>query len=147
MVNLKKPNLDKRDRRLLDILRANARMPVTVLARELNLSRTAVRNRMDRLERDGLIAAYTIMGKTASKPVQALLTVVLNNASCEELRAEIGHHAEVRKLWSVAGDVDTFVLLEATAIEDVRRIAQIVGTSRYVRRASTHIVLDRVLDR
>ena len=141
------PDLDERDHRLLDILRADARTPVTALARVLNLSRTAVRHRMDRLERRGAITAYTIMGPRATRPVQALVTVVLNKASCAELKAEVGHHPEVRKLWSVAGDVDTFVLLEAATIGDVRRVAQIVGTSRHVHRASTHIVLDRVLDR
>jgi len=139
--------LDDRDRRLLDILRSNARTPVTALARVLNLSRTAVRHRMDRLEQRGAIVAYTIKGKAAVMPVQALVTVTLNNASCAQLKAEVGHLLEVRKIWSVAGDVDTFVLLEAATIEDVRRVAQVVGTSRHVRRASTHIVLDQVLNR
>ena len=140
-------HLDERDRRLLDILRANARTPVTVLSRALNLSRTAVRHRMDRLERRGVIAGYTITGTPVRRPVQAHVTVVLRDASCSQLRGELGHYPEVRKIWSVAGDVDTFVLLEAETIEDVRRVAQIVGTSQHVERASTYIVLDRVMDR
>ena len=49
---------DSVDERLISLLRRNARMTLTALARELSLSRTAVQARMARLERDRVILGY-----------------------------------------------------------------------------------------
>ncbi|HEY1386577.1 MAG TPA: AsnC family transcriptional regulator, partial [Dongiaceae bacterium] len=56
-----KRNLDDTDRRLISLLRANARMPTAALGRHLGLSRSAVQERLKRLERDGVITGYTIV--------------------------------------------------------------------------------------
>ena len=64
-----KRNLDDTDRRLISLLRANARMPTAALGRHLGLSRSAVQERLKRLERDGVITGYTIvLGETAEHP-------------------------------------------------------------------------------
>ena len=51
---------DTIDQRLLALLRADAREPVAVLARKLDLARSTVQERIDRLEKQGVIAGYTI---------------------------------------------------------------------------------------
>src|SRR5437016_10718528 len=45
---------------LLGPLRRNARESTASLARKLGLARTTVQERIDRLERDGVIAGYTV---------------------------------------------------------------------------------------
>ena len=52
--------LDRIGRELLSLLKANAREPVASLARKLGLSRSAVQERIGRLEREGIIAGYTV---------------------------------------------------------------------------------------
>jgi DNA-binding Lrp family transcriptional regulator len=52
--------LDEIDRRLLALLGANARTPVAKLGTKLGLARTTVQARLDRLERNGVIAGYTV---------------------------------------------------------------------------------------
>src|SRR5258706_14958486 len=52
--------LDPADRELLALLREDARAPTAVLARKLKLSRTTVQSRMERLQRQRVIAGYTI---------------------------------------------------------------------------------------
>jgi len=51
-----KVTIDVQDRRLIALLREDARQPITSLAQELGLSRASVYARMDRLERNGVIA-------------------------------------------------------------------------------------------
>ena len=46
--------------RLLGLLRRNARESTASLARKLGLARTTVQERINRLERDGVIAGYTV---------------------------------------------------------------------------------------
>ena len=52
--------MDDTDRRLLEILREDARAPTAQLARALGLSRTTVQSRLERLERSGVITGYTV---------------------------------------------------------------------------------------
>jgi len=49
-----------KDRELLAVLSENARMPTATIARRLGLSRTTVQARIERLEREGIIAGYGV---------------------------------------------------------------------------------------
>ena len=51
---------DSLDRELLALLQTNARAPAAELARRLGIARTTVLSRLSRLERDGIIAGYTV---------------------------------------------------------------------------------------
>src|ERR1700741_2173952 len=53
-------SLDVIDEQLLALLRADARQPVTSLARALKLSRAAVYTRLERLQKRGPIEGYTV---------------------------------------------------------------------------------------
>lgn len=53
-------SLDDTDRKLLGLLRDNARLPVAHLAKVLRVSRGTVQNRLDRMEADGVIVGYTV---------------------------------------------------------------------------------------
>ena len=52
--------LDETDCKLLALLRTNAREPVASLARSLDMARSTVQERLERLEKAGTIAGYTI---------------------------------------------------------------------------------------
>src|ERR1700761_228374 len=52
--------MDDTDSRLIAALREDARAPTAALARRLGLSRTTVQSRLERLERSGAIAGYTV---------------------------------------------------------------------------------------
>lgn len=47
--------IDETDRALIALLTENARAPVALLARRLDLARTTVQARLDRLESSGVI--------------------------------------------------------------------------------------------
>lgn len=59
--------LDRADERILAELTRNARIPHAELAEKVNLSRNAVRQRIERLERDSLILGYTIVAGEESR--------------------------------------------------------------------------------
>src|SRR3546814_13123027 len=52
--------LTSADEALLSLLRENARAPTAEIARRLQMSRTTVQGRIERLERLGCIARYTV---------------------------------------------------------------------------------------
>jgi Lrp/AsnC family leucine-responsive transcriptional regulator len=53
--------LDSHDQRVLDELRGDGRVSHSDLAERVHLSRNAVRQRVERLERDGMIRGYTVL--------------------------------------------------------------------------------------
>ncbi len=52
--------MDDTDRRLIGLLRENARLPVATLARRLKVSRGTVQNRINRLAAEGAITGFTV---------------------------------------------------------------------------------------
>lgn len=70
--------MDKIDHRILAALEADSRLSQRQLAQMVGLSKTAARNRIERMERNGTIACYTIQrgAEAGGKPrVNALLFV------------------------------------------------------------------------
>ena len=71
-----KPDLDDLDRRLIAELSADARLTQVALAARVGLSRSAVQERLKRLERDGVILGYTLrLGLDSAPGVRAYLLV------------------------------------------------------------------------
>lgn len=52
--------LNEKDMRMLDMLKENSRVSLKKIARELGVSETAVKKRMDKLKNTGVIRKYTI---------------------------------------------------------------------------------------
>ncbi len=52
--------MDDKDRKIIEILRNNARTPYTEIAKILGVKETTVRERIAELEREGVIKKYTI---------------------------------------------------------------------------------------
>ena len=52
--------LDDRDRQILALLRQDARLPLKTLAARIGLARSTLRERLARLEADGVIRGYRI---------------------------------------------------------------------------------------
>jgi DNA-binding Lrp family transcriptional regulator len=71
--------MDDTDRRLIALLRENARLPVASLAQLLKVSRGTVQNRIDRLTADGVIGGFTVRLKPEADPqrVRAITMVAV----------------------------------------------------------------------
>src|SRR5688572_17167169 len=97
--------IDAIDRQLIARLQDDARTPVVALAQAVGLSRSAVQERLRRLERDGVIAQYTLrLG--AEDGVQAWLMLrYADGFSCDDVLPAIAPWPQVRLCHSLAGDV------------------------------------------
>ena len=103
-------DLDAAGRKLLGLLGADGRRSVASLARELNLSRTAVQDRIGRLERDGWIEGYAAVtrppaGDAASAHHALLFLTIATRPWAPVLRA-VRAVPEVERVWSLSGTID-----------------------------------------
>jgi Lrp/AsnC family leucine-responsive transcriptional regulator len=139
--------LDAIDRELIARLQDDARTPVVALAQVVGLSRSAVQERLRRLERDGVIAQYTLrLG--AEDGVQAWLMLrYADGFSCDDVLPAIASWPQVRLCHSLAGDVDLLVLVQCTGTAELAELRERVAALKGVDDVTTAPVLRSLLER
>jgi Lrp/AsnC family transcriptional regulator, leucine-responsive regulatory protein len=107
--------LDDIDRKLIALLRANARMPLVGLAHKIGLSRSATQERLKRLETNAIIKGYTIsFADPAQTAVRAWISLKFAPGySCDQVVPGVLVHPEVRLCHAIAGPIDLLILAEA----------------------------------
>lgn len=139
--------LDSTDQELIRLLTANAREPVTTLARKLNLARATIQERIDRLKRNGVISRFTIEVKPEATAAQitACVFVKVNLKASAAVGRALSRIKGIRELYKTAGENDDFLAIvdgaDTAAIDAT--IGEIVAISG-VERTSSKIMLARV---
>jgi DNA-binding Lrp family transcriptional regulator len=145
---IKMTNVDK-DRVLLDLLGENARMPVATIARRLGLSRTTVQARIEKLERDGVIAGYGVRLSSAyeSGLVKAHVLITIAPKSLSRVTADLSAIGEVKALHSVSGSFDLIAIVASTSISALDHIIDAIGEIEGVERTLSSIILSTRIER
>lgn len=138
-----KISLDNYDKVILDELTKNARISHSELATRVHLSRNAVRQRVERLEKDGVIAAYTIVqGDTSNSAVVAMMFIYRNDRMRGTgILKTLRSFSEVKTCDVMSGEVDIVVRLEASSADRIREIWDIVASSPEVKDTVTSFAL------
>jgi DNA-binding Lrp family transcriptional regulator len=127
--------MDNVDRRLLALLRENARASVASLAKELGVARGTVQNRMSRLERDGTVVGYSVRLKPQVEEhrIRALMTIAVEGNRIDAVIAALRGDPAVGALHSTNGRWDIVAELRADSLssfdEVLGRIRQLDGIS------------------
>lgn len=140
---------DDTDTRLVTLLQANAREPTASLARKLGLARSTIQERLARLERDGVIAGYTVrLGQPPTDPRFAALVLISLDAR-QAARAILALRSipEVRSVATVSGEYDAIARVEADSGEALDRLLDGIGRQPGVRRTNSAILLATKFER
>ncbi|MCM2312128.1 MAG: Lrp/AsnC family transcriptional regulator [Steroidobacteraceae bacterium] len=110
--------MDNVDRRLLALLRENARSSVAALAKGLGVARGTVQNRMSRLERDGTIVGYSVRLKPQVEEhrIRALMTIAVEGNRIDAVIASLRGDPAVGALHSTNGRWDIVAELRADSL-------------------------------
>ncbi|GLH73356.1 AsnC family transcriptional regulator [Geothrix limicola] len=142
------PNLDDSDRRILAELGADARLTQVALAARVGLSRSAVQERIKRMEREGVILGYTLRLGEAPRPgLRAFLLIKGDGPSHDRAVRLAAAIPEVRVADSVSGDIDLVLQLEADRVEDLNRVRDEVGRLPGIASTQTLLVMSPRFDR
>jgi DNA-binding Lrp family transcriptional regulator len=102
------------DQKLLDLLGRNARMSVTELAGKLKLARSTVQARIEKLERSGVIAGYTLRhGAVPGRAVSAHVSIRVRPNGQAEVERRLARLDRVRTLYSTSGLHDLIAIVSA----------------------------------
>jgi DNA-binding Lrp family transcriptional regulator len=135
--------LTEKDWELLALLGANARTPVSTLAKKLSLSRTTVQTRLERLEHEGVIAGYGIRLSEAyaSGLIQAHVLITIAPKALAQVVAALERIQAVTTLHSVSGSFDLIAIIAAPSIVELDRAIDEIGTLQGVGRTISLIIL------
>ncbi len=111
-------DLDERDRQLISLLRNNARTSISDLARAMDTSRATVQNRMNRLERYGVIEGYTVVLKPdlETRGVRALMSIATDTKKEPNVIAALRGYPDVVALHHTTGRWDLIAELKCTSL-------------------------------
>jgi DNA-binding Lrp family transcriptional regulator len=125
--------MDDLDRKLITLLRHNARRSVSDLAAELGVARATVRARMERLEATGEIVGYTVILKSDAHalPVRGIMMIEVEGHSADRVIRALGGFSEVSAIHTTNGRWDLIAEVGAETLADfdgvLRRIRLIPG--------------------
>jgi len=131
--------MDETDRKLIALLRANARAPVAALAKTLKVSRGTVQNRIDRMMARGDLLGFTVKARaeTESERVRAIMAIAIEGErerSGAVLRALRGF-PQVERVhmtngrWDMIAELNTESLAAfSAALDGIRMIDGISAT-------------------
>lgn len=140
--------IDETDQRLVTLLRENARRPVAELARRLNLARTTVQARIERLEAGGVITGYTLRTAEASRPpLQATVLMSIEPRSGPEVLARLRSLPGVEVVHTTSGRFDLLAQVVAQTTAELDDTIDRIAEARGVRSSESLIHLATKLDR
>lgn len=97
--------LDVIDKRIVELLTENARMSYVDIGKEVNLSRVAVKARIDALEREGIIEQYTIIVNPLkiNNSISAYLEIEVEPGTMLEVIEILEKNDVVTKVYQLTG--------------------------------------------
>lgn len=135
--------VDSVDRKILDILRRWGRLPVSDIARQVNLTAAPVQRRIDRLQRIGVIRGYTaVIDEHRSGALEAFVEVRLSGSTeTGEVADIVRRIVEAEEFHTLSGDPDVLIRLRVDDVDHLQRVVNSIRRTGKVAGTKTLIVM------
>jgi DNA-binding Lrp family transcriptional regulator len=142
--------VDDTDRKILAALTEDGRSTYDDIGRRVSLSAPAVKRRVDRLRRQGVLRGFTAIVDPAAlgSATEALIELFYApGIGLEQVRDSLRPLPEVVEAWSITGDADCIVRVRARDPQDLERVIMELQREASVVRTRSQIVMSRLIDR
>jgi len=129
--------MDDTDVRILNLLRENSRTKNTEIARQVGLTERAVRARIEKLTRDGVIKKFTIV--TTPIGVEGLVLIGTQVGRTGAVKEKARQMSD--SVFECSGDFDVAVRLRADSLDELNRRVDDLRSFPGVLKTSTLIKL------
>lgn len=136
--------MDDIDLKIIGLLRENARMPLKTLAAEVGLARSTARQRIDKLERAGIIRGYhaaVAESAAGAQTIRAFLLLRLTMTPAKDALKRISAMRLVQRFYSVSGDIDLIVEIAASTMLELNDVRDTIANLPQVADVTTAPVL------
>jgi DNA-binding Lrp family transcriptional regulator len=142
--------MDRIDVQIVALLRENARRSFQDIGRRVSLSAPAVKRRVDRLEREGVIRGYsaTVDPAAFGWPTHAFVELFCEgHMSGTEVREAVAAHPEVEGAYTIAGAPSAIIHVRAADTRHLEEALERIRETRGVMRTQTQVVLSTLFER
>lgn len=139
--------MDHIDIKILRCLTKDARMNASQISQKVNLSISAVIERMKKMEASGLIKGYTavIDEKLAGFQVQAMISIRLEHPKYnQEFNRQMCNHERVMECFYITGDFDYIARIGVASTEELTKVLHDIKQIPGVSLTRTYVVLDNI---
>jgi DNA-binding Lrp family transcriptional regulator len=138
-----------KDQALISLLKADARMSVSDLAKNLKVSRTTVKHRLSRLEDNGIITGYGVrLGDGyRNNTLQAYVNVEVHPKQAASVVGQLKKIPEIEALFTVSGKFDMVLLVRTMRPVQLDEVLDKIGELEGVSSTESAILLNTKFDR
>lgn len=139
--------MDNIDLQILSILKNNARIKASAIANEVNLSVSAVTERIKKLETSGIIEKYTLMvdQKKIGNDVSAVIEVAIEHPRyIDSFISLVSSLPNIISCYCVTGDFDFVLKVIIDSSEGLEQIYRMVKGFEGVKETKTYIILKNI---
>jgi len=142
-------DISAKDQQLLAILTDNARCPVSEIARQMSVSRTAAQMRLQKLERNGVIEGYGVRYSPAYRKnqVRALVMIKSPARNRSEIEKALSQIPQLTALYSISGVFDLSAIISAGSVVELDQIIDAIGQMDGVLDTMSSVILSTKIDR
>jgi DNA-binding Lrp family transcriptional regulator len=142
--------MDEVDRRIVALLREDARRSFQNIGSRVSLSAPAVKRRVDRLEAEGVIRGYaaTIDPQAYGWGTHAFVELFCEGRmSGAEVRDAVADHPEVAAAYTVAGEASAILHVRARDTAHLEEALERIRDTPGIIRTQTQVVLSTLFER
>ena len=142
--------MDDIDRKIVALLREDARRSFQSIGSHVSLSAPAVKRRVDRLEDEGVIRGYAAQIDPARYGWSTHAFVALyceGRMAADDVRSAVAHLPEVEAAYTVAGEASAILHVRARDTAHLEDALERIRDAPGVTRTQTQIVLSTLFER
>ncbi len=134
--------LDELDRQIITMLKENARIKNTELAMILGVNEATIRNRIKKLEQEGIILGYTVQLGELLHQIEAYLWIEVHpGTTIPEIAEKIAILPEVEHVSELAGKPDLVAKLTCRTTNQLNKVIDAIRNMKEIEETKTSIIL------
>lgn len=116
--------MDTKDRKILELLRGDARLGYAEIGVAVGLAASSVHDRVRKLERAGVIRGYAadVDLTQAGFPITAIVSLTLSPQSPTDIPGKVAELGLVESCYSIAGDNSYALMVRAPSTQDLEAL-------------------------
>ena len=138
--------IDETDRKILNALLENSRLSYRQIAAKVGVSVATVMNRVNRLEKEGVIKGYTAMldYEKLGYDIDAMINMKISKGKLFEVEKKIANHPSVAAIFDTTGNFDSVVLAKFKNRRALDQFLKKIQTYEFVVRTHTVLILNTI---
>jgi len=134
---------DEVDRRLVGLLRKDARTPIARLSKSLGISRSSVYSRLQKLQYSGVIEGFTVRlsPDLERRQIRAHVLIKVQGKLARGMEKQLHSMPEIISLHAISGVYDLIAELEAASAAALNELIDRIGELEGVEETTSSILL------